>query len=96
MSLSETALTLLDVRLPADVWPVILALPTYEKVALSFLLSTTSASLRCSEWQEKNEQCFYQQNQTLQVENDRIYERYKALMRLGDFYLTALCRLLSN
>lgn len=61
------------------------------EVALSFFLSTTSASLRCSEWQEKNEQCFYQQNQTLQVENDRIYERYKALMCLGDISIWQLC-----
>lgn len=73
MSSSEPGLPLLQTMLPVDV------LPTCDKVTLCSLPSTTSACLRCSEWQEENEPCFDQQNQTLKLENDRMYERDKAL-----------------
>jgi len=54
MSFSEPASALLEVRLLPDAWPVIMALPICEKATLCFLPSTTSASLRFSEWQEES------------------------------------------
>lgn len=73
MFFSEPGLALLRTRLPPD------ALPTCDKVTLCSLPSTTSPFLRFSEWQEENEPCFDQQNQTLKLENDRTYDRDKAL-----------------